>query len=193
MKNNKIIYKKTISVWGYFAILIMFLVSCNKPMEEENPVEKVIKIKDLNQLGTVEFKVSKIISSDDDLTWYKIGNRKILFSCEAVIKAGIDFSKLKKEDISIDNKLVSLKLPKAEIIYIKIDHNNIKEEYKEIDWQRSQFTNKEKDEILVLGEKSIKEAIPSMGILTAAESNAKLFLSSYLKASGFKDVSIQFY
>jgi hypothetical protein len=162
-------------------------------MEEENPVEKVIKIKDLNQLGTVEFKVSKIISSDDDLTWYKIGNRKILFSCEAVIKAGIDFSKLKKEDISIDNKLVSLKLPKAEIIYIKIDHNNIKEEYKEIDWQRSQFTNKEKDEILVLGEKSIKEAIPSMGILTAAESNAKLFLSSYLKASGFKDVSIQFY
>lgn len=193
MKKIKIIYKKTIPVLGYIAILFLFLVSCNKPMEEENPVEKVIKIKDLNQLGTVEFKVSKIIPAADDLSWYKIGNRKILFSCEAIIKAGIDFSKLKKEDISIDNKLVSLKLPKAEIIYVKIDHNKIKEEYKEIDWKRSDFTNKEKDELLVLGEKSIKEAIPSMGIIAAAESNAKLFLSSYLKASGFKDVSVQFY
>jgi hypothetical protein len=193
MKNIKIIYKKTIPVCGYIAILFLFLASCNKPLEEENPVEKVIKIKDLNQLGTVEFKVSKIIPAADDLNWYKIGNRKILFSCEAIIKAGIDFSKLKKEDISIENKLVSLKLPKAEIIYIKIDHNNIKEEYKNIDWNRSDFTNKEKDELLVLGEKSIKEAIPSMGIVAAAESNAKLFLSAYLKASGFKDVSVQFY
>lgn len=174
-------------------IFLCTAMACNKPVVEENPVDKVIKIKDLNQLGTVEFKVSKIISGTDDLSWYKVGGRKILFSCEAVIKAGIDFSRLKKEDISIENKLVSLKLPRAEIIYIKIDHNKIKEEYKETGIFRSEFTTREKDELLVLGEQSIKKAIPDMGIISSAESNARMFLSSYLKASGFKDVSVEFY
>jgi hypothetical protein len=193
MKNNKIFYKSPIPILGYITILFLFIASCNKHLNEENPVDKVLKIKDLNQLGTVEFKMSKIISGTDDLSWYKVGGRKILFSCEALIKAGIDFSKLKKEDISIENKMVSLKLPKAKIIYIKIDHNKIKEEYKETGIFRSEFTNKEKDELLVLGEKSINEAIPNMGIISSAESNAKLFLNSYLKASGFKDVSVEFY
>lgn len=193
MKKNKIFIRKSFPILGYIAILFLFIVSCNKQQVEENPVEKVLKIKDLNQLGAVEFKVSKIISGTDDLSWYKVGGRKILFSCEAIIKAGIDFSKLKKEDISVENKLVSLKLPKAEIIYIKIDHNKIKEVYKETGMFRTDFTNKEKDELLVLGEKSINEAIPNMGIIASAESNAKLFLNSFLKASGFKDVNVEFY
>lgn len=176
-----------------FVFCVVFLSACSKNAGEENPTEKVLKIKDLNQLGTVEYKVSKIISGTDDLTWYKVGGRKILFSCEAIIKAGIDFSKLKKSDVVVDNKMVSLKLPKAEVIYIKIDHNKIKEEFTETGFFRSEFSNKEKDELLVLGEKSINAAVASMGIIASAESNAKLFLNSYLKASGFKDVSIEFY
>jgi hypothetical protein len=177
----------------YLPFVCLLFAACNNPLPEISPVEKVIKIKNLNQLGTVEYKVSKIISGTDDLSWYKVGSRKILFSCEAIIKAGIDFSKLKKEDISVDDKFVSLKLPKAEIIYVKIDHNQIKEAYKETGFFRSDFTNKEKDELLTLGEKSINEAIPDMGILATAENNAKMFLKSYLKASGFKDVNVEFY
>jgi hypothetical protein len=193
MKKSQPIHRRLFPLWSPVFALFILLTACTKPVLEENPIEKVIKIKDLNQLGTVEFKVSKMIAGTDDLSWYKIGDRKILFSCESLIKAGIDFSKLKKEDISIENKSVSLKLPKAEIIYIKIDHNTIKEVYKESGIFRSEFTNKEKDELLVLGEKSINEAVPEMGIIAAAENNARLFLNSYLKASGFKDVSVEFY
>lgn len=185
------IHKRSLT-W-VLGILVLFSTACNKSLPEVSPVEKVIKIKDLNQLGTVEYKVSKIISGTDDLSWYKVGSRKILFSCEAVIKAGIDFSKLKKEDISIENQMVSLKLPKAEIIYIKIDHNKIREEYKETGFFRSDFTNREKDALLVLGEENIRKAVPDMGILASAENNARLFLNSYLKASGFKDVTVDFY
>ncbi len=194
MQKSNTFHNKSIMFLKHTLFLFMLLiVACNKSTVEENPSEKVLKIKDLNQLGTVEFKVSKIIAGTDDLSWYKVGGRKIMFSCEAVIKAGIDFSKLKKADIVIDNKMVSLKLPKAEIIYIKIDHNKIKEEFKETGMFRSEFTNKEKDELLVLGEKSIRDAVPSMGIIASAQSNAKLFLSSYLRACGFKDVSVEFY
>jgi hypothetical protein len=189
--------KKTIrQIYFLFPLLcaqLLGLQSCNKPSKEIEPLDKVIKIKDLNQLGTVEYKVSKVISGTDDLTWYKIGNRKILFSCEATIKAGIDFSKLKKEDIQVTDKTVSLKMPKAEIIYVKIDHNNIKEEYKETGFFRSDFSNSEKDALLRLGEESINKALPDIGILKEAEKNATLFLKSFLRSSGFTEVTIDFH
>jgi len=189
--------KKTIRVI-YFLLpfvcaQLLGLQSCNQPRKQENPLDQVIKIKDLNQLGTVEYKVSKIISGTDDLTWYKVGNRKILFSCEAIVKAGIDFSKLKKEDIQVSDKTVSLKMPKAEIIYVKIDHNNIKEEFKETGFFRDEFTNNEKEVLLQLGEESINKALPDMGILKEAEKNATLFIKSFLRSAGFTDVTIDFY
>jgi hypothetical protein len=189
---------KKILSWFYILGGIVFgllpaLQSCNQPRKQENPLDQVIKIKDLNQLGTVEYKVSKIISGTDDLTWYKVGNRKILFSCEAIVKAGIDFSKLKKEDIQISDKTVSLKMPKAEIIYVKIDHNNIKEEFKETGFFRDEFTNSEKEALLRLGEESINKALPDMGILKEAEKNATLFINSFLRSAGFTDVTIDFY
>lgn len=192
MKRKKIIH----SLYAMLTLacaLLLSLQSCNKPPAEQNPLDTIIKIKDLNQLGTVEYKVSKIISGTDDLTWYKIGNRKILFSCEATIKAGIDFSKLKEEDIRVKDKIVSLKMPKAEIIYVKIDHNNIKEEYKETGFFRDDFSNAEKDALLKLGEESINKALPDMGILKEAEKNATLFIKSFLRSSGFNDVTIDFY
>jgi hypothetical protein len=192
MKRKKIIH----SLYAMLTLacaLLLSLQSCNKPHAEKNPLDTIIKIKDLNQLGTVEYKVSKIISGTDDLTWYKIGNRKILFSCEATIKAGIDFSKLKEEDIRVKDKIVSLKMPKAEIIYVKIDHNNIKEEYKETGFFRNDFSNAEKDALLKLGEESINKALPDMGMLKEAEKNATLFIKSFLRSSGFNDVTIDFY
>lgn len=174
-------------------IVLSSHVACKEKVEEPNPADKVIKIRELNQLGTVEYKVTKIIAGADDQNWFKVGNRKILFSCEAVVKAGIDFSRLKPGDIKIENKNVSLRLPKAEIIYIKIDHNQIKEEYNEVGAFRNEFTNKEKEKMLVLGEQSLKKAIPDMGILVYAENNAKLFLASYLRSCGFSDCNIEYY
>ncbi|MBA2762039.1 MAG: DUF4230 domain-containing protein, partial [Segetibacter sp.] len=44
----------------------------------------------------------KIIKANDNKTWFKAGERKILMSCEAHIKAGIDMGSINRNNIRID-------------------------------------------------------------------------------------------
>jgi hypothetical protein len=53
---------------------------------------------------------------------------------------------------------------------------------------RSEFSNKELNDIQVLGEKDILEKIKDLGILEEAEKNAKLFLDNWVKLLGFEDI-----
>lgn len=169
---------------------IFLFFSCNN---KETAIKKrVLQIKDLSELGTVEYNISKVIRVSDDQTWYKFGNRKILFSCEAILKAGVDLSKLTEDDILIDNNEITINLPKAKLIYLNMAPDKIKEEYNEVAFTRFSFTNEEKDGFLVQGEKGILEALPSIGILEAAEANAIKLFESWLNQSNFKSVKIIF-
>lgn len=160
---------------------------------EKAKLERVMKMRELSELGTVEYAVSKIILASDDQTWYKVGDRKILFSCEARIKAGVDLSKLRVEDVKLEGDNVSISLPKAQLIYLNMDAEKIKEEYSDISWTRMSYSNQEKDELLVQGQRNIESYIPESGILEEAEKNATLLLKSWLKQAGFNEVEVFFY
>ena len=56
---------------------------------------------------------------------------------------------------------------------------------------RSEF-NEELNQIQVLGEEDVIEKIKDLGILEEAENNAKIFLDSWLKLLGFKQVFFNF-
>jgi hypothetical protein len=170
--------------------LLLLAVSCQPNPEELK--EKVLKIKDMSELGTVEYTVTKMIRASDDKTWYKFGSRKILFSCEARIKAGVDLSQVKPQDVKLEKDKLTLNLPKAKIIYITIAPDKIKEEYKDVSIVRSNFSNAEKDNLLVQGEKNIQEMVPSLGILETAEKNTRELLTSWLRQCDFKTVEITF-
>ena len=69
----------------------MGLHSC-KP-EEDSINKKIMGIESMAELGTVEYTVTKIIKAND-AAWYRYGDRKILFSSVAYLKAGIDMQEL---------------------------------------------------------------------------------------------------
>lgn len=173
-------------------LFIAFLVASCAPKEEEAPIDRVRKIKEMAELGTTEYTVTKIVAASDDQTWYKVGNRKVLFSCEARIKAGIDLSTLKDEDITIQGRSVSVALPKAKVIYLNMEPSKIKEVYSEVSLTRSGFSNQEKDAILAQGERSIEAAIPEMGILKSAEDNAAALVRAFLAMKDFDQVQVTF-
>jgi hypothetical protein len=173
-----------------FCLISLFTISCSN--KEKETKKRVLMIKDLAELGTVEYNISKVIRVSDDQTWYKFGNRKILFSCEAILKAGVDLSKLTENDITFENNEITIRLPKAKLLYLNMAPDKIEEEYNEVSFTRFSFTNEEKDGFLVQGEKSILEAIPSIGILEAAEKNAKQLFASWLAQSNFNSVNIIF-
>ena len=156
--------------------------------------EQVGKITSLTELGTVEYVVTKIVKANDDATWYKFGDRKILFSCKAILKAGIDLSKLEDSDIQVntEEKTITITLPNAELLSVNLKPENIKLIYEKTSITRSSFSNKERDAVLAQGEADILKSVPDMGIFDDAENNAKLFLEAFLKQAGFANVNIEF-
>ena len=176
------------------AKLLLFLLlfnSCDhKPALP--PKQQVLALKELNHLATVEYIVTKVIKANDNQTWFKPGDRKILMSCQATLTAGIDLSLITEKDIDIKDKTIELVLPHAKLISLNIRPEDIKVVYEEVSAFRSTFSSAERDALAAQGERKIKESIDSLGILRTAEINATLIVNNFLKSLGYKKISIRF-
>jgi hypothetical protein len=172
-----------------FIFSFILLSACTKKPDLK---EKALSIKALSQLATVEYVVTKVIKATDDKTWFKPGNRKILMSCKASIIAGIDLSKIKDEQISVDGKTVRIVLPHAELIALNIKPEDVKVEYEAVSPFRSSFSIQEKNELASQGEKNIRNSIDSLGVLQTAEVNANLVVTNFLNRLGFDNVIISY-
>ena len=85
----------------------------------------------MRQLSLVEYRVRKIVKADDEGAWYKLGDRKILLSCTAYLKAGIDLSDFGPDDVDV-NRLdgsVTVTIPHAILLSLDIPASGIREEY----------------------------------------------------------------
>lgn len=144
------------------------------------------------ELGTVQYTVRQIIRNNDE-TWKILGDKKILFSVKATIKAGIDLEKIADENIVVDGRRITLVLPHAEVQTINIRPRDITVAYSKVSALRTQYSQKEYDQILRAGELAIKtDQNLRSSILAEAESNAKEFFELLLKSSGYKDITILF-
>ena len=168
------------------------VISCG-PSQEELTKKQVQGLTEMAELGTVEYTVKKIVKTDDAV-WYKYGKRKIIFTCTAFIKAGIDMKDYSADNVYFDTENMSIwvTLPKASILSFNMPPEEIKEEFTMVTGLRDSFTPEEKQQLLVLGEKDIREDIPNMGILEDAESNAKSFFNALFSQLGYKKVNIKF-
>ena len=189
---NKLLYRTKAVLIGLF---VLFTVnSCSFRTDYSQLEEQAGKITSLTELGTVEYVISKIVKADDNATWYKFGDRKILFNCKAILKAGIDLSNMAENDIKTNfgEKSISIILPKATLLSLNMKPEDITLVYEKTAITRCSFSNQERDAILVQGEKDIRENVPTLGILADAENNAKSFLESFLKQAGYTKINVEF-
>jgi len=175
----------------YFKILGLFMVSsilfsCQNKLDKST-IES--RLQNLQDLGTVEYTLSKVLSIDDE-QWYTVGERKVLMSIKANLKAGVDFSQLEILSFDDKSKSIEVKMPESKIILLDIPPNKVKYELVHVDLLRDEFTNEEMNQIQVLGEKAIREKISDLGILEEAHKNAKGFVESWLKMLGMKKIKI---
>lgn len=167
--------------------MLLLLCSCRP---EKDPADAVLQLREMSQLATVEYSITKIIKASDDQTWYKLGERRILMSCRATVKAGIDLSQLQPSDISISDGQISLRLPHAKILSLNIRPEDIRTEFQEVGIFRSDFTAAERNALMAQGEAQIRKSIEATGILLTAESNAGLFIGNLLRQMGYEKVNI---
>jgi hypothetical protein len=176
-----------------YKVLILLLLlssSCSKKKDEHKP--DVFSLKEMSDLATVEYTVTKIIKANDNKTWFKIGDRKILMSCEAHIKAGIDLSRLTQDNFAIDGKNITVKLPPPKVISLSIPPEKIKVEYEDVGMFRDKFTSQDRNALAAQAETQIKNSIDSLGILQQAKVNTSLFVSNFLKRLGYENINITF-
>ena len=135
------------------------------PRHKAAPQLSARTLKDLAELATVEYSVTKIVSYKD-VAWY--GDRKILFETAATVKAGIDLNELTDGDIQLeDDKAVTVTLPRPKILLFNMKPENMREIFNESGVLRSDFSNEEKDGLLSQGEKDIRTKVARMDILAA--------------------------
>ena len=178
----------------HFTILVLlFLISfsfCSLFEKEKESISVIHQLQDMSEMATVEFVVSKVVKVNDVPDWYKIGDRKILISSKARIKAGINMRDIGEDDIVISGNNIELKIPHARVISLNMDPESIKEEYSKTDFFRRSFTNEERYAFLAQAEKEIYESIPQMGVLNRANVHAVAFFESWLRVMGFEQVHV---
>ncbi len=176
------------------SVLLVVLIIMNLAYDRVFPAGKektlnVQTLRDLSQLATVEFHLKKIVRFKDSTI---LGNRRLLVEMPAVVKAGIDLSKLSDEDIEQNGDSITLRLPGPEILDLIIDMRNIREVINETALFRGDFTPEERNEYLRQGEESLREYVETgrIGVLKASENNTRILLSAWLKRLGFSDIKI---
>ena len=170
------------------------LQGCSQPGRDEILREEIESITAMKQLGVVEYRVRKIIKADDQGEWYKIGDRKILLSCTAYLKAGIDLSSFSADDIEVDRLTgkVTVTLPHATLLSLDMPASEIRQEYDQVTLFRSEFSVQERNDLLRQGERQIRRSVPSLGILPKAEENARKFFESVFYKLDFTTVEVVF-
>lgn len=154
-----------------------------------NSTDRIQTLKNLSELATAEYHVTKIVKFSDEKFY---GDRKILFETSAILKAGVDLNGLKDSDFIIKHDTISLFLPQPKLLSLNMQSDSIHENFVKTGMFRKRFSNKDKDKILTAGEKSIRDNIQNIGIIRAAKENTKIFLETWLRLVGFNYINIYF-
>ena len=170
-------------------ILLLLAVNLAVPARKVRPPLTARTLKDLAELATVEYEVTKIVSHKD-IAWY--GDRKILFETAAEVKAGIDLNELADQDVRVEGDAVTVTLPRPRILLFNMTPGSMREIFNESGILRSDFSNQEKDALLSLGEKDIRAKVAAMDVLDRAARNARILVESWLRRSGYSAVRVEF-
>lgn len=174
----------------YLLLILSFsLFACS---EEEELKTDVYEIREVGILATTEYTVGKIVKLSDDQEWYKFGDRKILISTKAKIKAGVNLLDIKEGDIEVVGNKVKIKLPPVEITSFEMNPGDIHTEMEDVNGFRMGFSQEEKNKVLRLGEESIRKDIYNTSILQEAKKNTTSFVKDFYKQLGYDDVIVEY-
>lgn len=175
----------------YWSLCVLLLAACRQspPAPKPNPV---LQLREMGQLATTEYELSKVVRARDEATWYKVGERRMLVSCRARIKAGIDLSQIRDIDIKVQGDKISIKLPPPQILTFSIPPENIRVVYSDVGLFRTPFSQAETNVIMQQAEKQIRRQADSLNILQKAQEGAAIFVRNFFEQAGYKEVSITY-
>ncbi len=153
------------------------------------------QIRDASELTTAVFTMEAVVPTQQDATLggFVVGTTKLLYIAYGEVRAGVDLSALKTEDVRVVGDTLKLRLPPPRVLDSKIDINRSKV----YDYNRG-VLGLGPDAAPVLQELAQKEALKKIeaaavtdGLLQRANDRAKLVVTQLVKVPGIQEVVIE--
>jgi hypothetical protein len=153
-----------------------------------DPVTYINEVRALARLETIQYSVEKVITAEISQGNFDFlfGDR-LLFVAHGVVIAGIDMEKLGPEHMRLENGVLQVTLPPAEIFIATLDN----QKSYVYDRETGLLTKGVQDlETLArqTAEDEIRKAALEDGILEQAQTNAENYLYRFFQALGYDNV-----
>lgn len=142
------------------------------------------QVQTLSQLVTVKYVLEKVVIFED-VKWYPGGDSRVLLVAHGIVKAGVDFDKVKLEDVQLSGKKVRITVPAAQITDCYLDDQQTQVVERTTGLLRSFDKNLEQTARKIAVD-DIRRAARSAGILKDANERAREQLEKFLQQSGYE-------
>ena len=151
-------------------------------------IERVRSISELNTVEMyfneiIDFKNAKLFNSFE----IPFTQKSFIFTVKARVKAGIDLSSVKEEDVEIDGKRLVLRLDEPVITSGEILSYKA---YDEKDGLFNEVATEDTLKALELFEKDLRKQAAENGIIEKAKENAEQTIEGIFMMSGYEQVKI---
>jgi hypothetical protein len=147
------------------------------------------QVRALSKLETIHYQLEKVVTgkSSGPLPDF-LTSDKILLVAHGEVVAGVDLSKITAQDIDVLTDTVTIRMPKPEVMYSKLDNDKTYV----YDRQTGVFSRPDPNletQIRQAAEKDILDTALEDGILDKAGANAQEVLRTLLTGLGYKQVT----
>ena len=163
-------------------------ISERETFSSSGVIERVRSISELNTVEMyfneiIDFKNAKLFNSFE----IPFTQKSFIFTVKARVKAGIDLSSIKEEDVEIDGKRLVLRLDEPVITSGEILSYKA---YDEKDGLFNEVTTEDTLKALELFEKDLRKQAAENGIIEKAKENAEQTIEGIFMMSGYEQVKI---
>lgn len=181
-----------IAVIAAVASVSTFLMTSHISEREAFSSSGVIeRVRSISELNTVEMYFNEIIDFENAKFFNSFEipftQKSFIFTVKARVKAGIDLSSVKEEDVEIDGRRLVLRLDEPVITSGEILSYKA---YDEKDGLFNEVTTEDTLKALELFEKDLRKQAAENGIIEKAKENAEQTLEGIFMMSGYEQVKI---
>lgn len=153
-----------------------------------DPVSIIHEIRTLARLETIQYTVEKVITADSGREDLKsLFGDKLLFVAHGEVTAGINLEKLGLDDVQLQGKAVTIRLPEPEVLVYRLD-NQASYVYD----RQTGLLVKQDTQLETLARQKAEEEIYNTaiadGILNQARINAENYLDRLIRSLGYEEV-----
>jgi hypothetical protein len=153
-----------------------------------DPVTIIHDVQSLARLETIRYNIEKIITAETGQgTFAFLIQDRLLLVAHGWVTAGIDMAKIKTEDMWLDQGVLNVRLPVAEVFDAALDNEKTYVYERDTGILKSPDPNMETTARQAAQAEILKAAMED-GILSQAMTNAQVYIRWFFETLGYKQI-----